>query len=581
MRAADARGPAGNPGYRDNTLIPTTHDGLPAALWEFSWNGFTAAEGPRHTYDICWEQDGTLHDVWVSPPTGRTKEARAVFDTAVDSYVPAGAADRSLRGLPALARRRGRPETGGIGVPRSPMRAGRRRHTSLLPLPPPPVPAVPPQGRARRAAAPVVQRPGSSGAFPHVRPSVPPPRRCPMSTCRPNCVMPPYILEKLLESGDGDVRRAALRTMLTTARLTGEREVRAAFAGAASAPGSGRRTVFDAGNGTFLPLAEVARTEDGPESADASVNEVFDNFGLTRDFLKEVLGRNSLDDRGMRLDGYVHFDTRFNNAFWDGRRMVFGDGDGRLFTNLAGSRTVAVHELGHGITEHTSGFEYHNQSGALNESMSDVMAAMVAQWALKQPADEADWLIGAEVFTPDIEADALRSMKAPGTAYDNPLFGRDPQPDRMSRFVHLPDTAEGDWGGVHFNSGIPNRAFHLTAVGIGGFSWEAAGAVWYEALKASARDAGFQDFADTTFRKAGELFGADSPEQMAVLAAWQEVEVEVRGVPRGMVRTRSSGPAGAGAGRQDGLAALTRQVGELNATVKALARDVAALKAAR
>ncbi|MEV4190127.1 hypothetical protein [Streptomyces toxytricini] len=90
MRAADARGPAGNPGYRDNAVTPTTHDGLPAALWEFTWNGFTAAEGPRHTYDICGEQDGTLHDVWVSAPTGRTKEARAVFDTAVDSYVPAG-----------------------------------------------------------------------------------------------------------------------------------------------------------------------------------------------------------------------------------------------------------------------------------------------------------------------------------------------------------------------------------------------------------------------------------------------------------------------------------------------------------
>ncbi|MFJ9791117.1 M4 family metallopeptidase [Streptomyces globosus] len=399
------------------------------------------------------------------------------------------------------------------------------------------------------------------------------------STCRLNCIMPPYILERLLESGDGDVRRAALRTMLTTARLAGERAVWKDVAGASAAPAAGRRTVFDAGHGTFLPFAEVARTEDGPESADDSVNQVFDNFGLTRDFLKEVFQRDSLDGRGMRLDGYVHFATGFNNAFWDGRRMVFGDGDGRLFTDLAGSRSVAVHELGHGVTEHTAGFEYHNQSGALNESMSDVMAAMVVQWAMKQPAEEADWLIGAEVFTPEIEADALRSMRAPGTAFHNALFGRDPQPDRMGRFVHLPDTEEGDWGGVHYNSGIPNKAFYLAAVGIGGFSWEAAGSIWYEALRASARDAGFQDFADTTFRKAGELFGADSAEQTAVLAAWQEVEVGIRGVPPGIARTRASGPAGAG--RQDGLAALSRQVGELNATVKALARDVAALKAAR
>ncbi|MEU2389478.1 M4 family metallopeptidase [Streptomyces sp. NPDC007369] len=398
-------------------------------------------------------------------------------------------------------------------------------------------------------------------------------------TCRLNCIMPPYILKKLLESEDSDTRQAALRTMLTTARLRGERTVWASIAGAAAAPGNGRRTVFDVENGVFLPLAEVARTEDGPESTDESVNQVFDAFGLTRDFLKEVFQRNSIDDRGMRLDGYVHFGTHYNNAFWDGRRMVFGDGDGRRFRNLAGSLTVAVHELGHGVTEHTSKFEYHNQSGALNESMSDVMAAMVTQWTLKQPAEEADWLIGAEVFTPQIDADALRSMKAPGTAFNNALFGRDPQPDRMSKFVHLPDTEEGDWGAVHYNSGIPNKAFYLTAVGIGGFSWEAAGSIWYQALRASGKDDTFQDFADTTFQKAGELFGPDSTEQLAVLAAWQEVEIQIRGVPPGIARARANGHAGAG--RQDGLAALSRQFGELNATVRGLAKDVAALKAAK
>ncbi|MFE5805770.1 M4 family metallopeptidase [Streptomyces sp. NPDC056491] len=311
---------------------------------------------------------------------------------------------------------------------------------------------------------------------------------------------------------------------------------------------------------------------------DEPVNRAFDGLGLTRDFYREVFRRDSIDGRGMRLDGYVHFGRKYNNAFWDGRQMVFGDGDGKLFGNLTGSLDVIAHELTHGVTEHTSGFEYHNQSGALNESASDVFGSLVKQWSLKQSADEADWLIGADVWTPGIDADALRSMKAPGHAYNNALFGKDPQPDRMSKFMHLPDTEQGDNGGVHINSGIPNKAFFLTAVGIGGFAWEGAGLIWYESLKASGVEAQFQDFARTTVQKAGELFGIGSAEQSAVLAAWQEVEVPVPGVPTGLVRARSIASNGhGGAGRQDDLAALTRQIGELNAKMTRLAKDVKAL----
>ncbi len=400
-------------------------------------------------------------------------------------------------------------------------------------------------------------------------------------TSRLHCIIPPYLLKKLLESEDSEVRQAALDTLLTTARLRGERAVRASFAGVA-APGDGRRTVFDCEQGRFLPFASLARPEDGPESVDESVNRAFDGLGLTRDFYREVFQRNSIDGRGMRLDAYVHFGVRFNNAFWDGQQMVFGDGDGRKFGNLTASLDVIAHELTHGVTDRTARFAYHNQSGALNESMSDVFGSLVKQWSLKQKADEADWLIGADVWTPDIDADALRSMKAPGHAYNNALFGKDPQPDRMSRFLHLPDTEDGDNGGVHFNSGIPNRAFFLTAVGIGGFAWESAGSIWYESLKASGEESQFQDFADTTFQKAGELFGVGSDEQSAVLTAWQEVEIPIRGVPTGLARARRlAAGANGGVGRQDGLAALTRQVGELSAKVTGLAKDVAALKGTR
>ncbi|MFI0811971.1 M4 family metallopeptidase [Streptomyces echinatus] len=402
-----------------------------------------------------------------------------------------------------------------------------------------------------------------------------------MSTTRPiNCIIPPYILDKLLDSGDSEVRRAALDTMLLTARLRGERAIRSSFTGAA-APGDGRRTVFDCEQEELLRNAVLARPEDGPESADPAVNRAFDALGLTRDFYQEVFQRNSVDGQGMRLDGYVHFGFKVNNAFWDGRQMLFGDGDGQEFSNLTGSLEVISHELTHGVTDHTSGFEYHNQSGALNESISDVFGSLVKQWSLKQRAEEADWLIGADVWTPGIGGDALRSMKDPGRAYNNPQFGKDPQPDRMSRFIHLPDTKRGDFGGVHFNSGIPNKAFYLTAVRIGGFAWEAAGTIWYESLKASSAEDQFQDFASTTFQKAGELFGAGGPEQSAVLSAWQEVEVPIRGVPTGVARVRSFASNGNGAVREDGLAALARQIGALNDKVTQLAKNVAELKGTR
>ncbi|MFF5537159.1 M4 family metallopeptidase [Streptomyces cinerochromogenes] len=396
-----------------------------------------------------------------------------------------------------------------------------------------------------------------------------------------NCIIPPHLLDKLLDSDDSEIRKAALDTLLTTTRLRGERSVRASFAGAAAA-GNGRRTVFDCRQGRFLPFAVLVRTEEGAESGDISVNRAFDGLGTTRDFYQKVFQRNSLDGLGMRLDGYVHFDAGYNNAFWDGRQMVFGDGDGRMFTDFTGSIDVIAHELTHGVTEFTAGLAYHHQSGALNESISDVFGTLVKQWASNESAETADWLIGADVFTPDIDADALRSLKAPGTAYDNPLLGKDPQPDHMSRFVNLPNTERGDYGGVHINSGIPNKAFYLTAVGIGGFSWEAAGLIWYESLKASSMETKFQDFADTTYQKAEELYGAGSAEQLAVMAAWQGVGIQISGVPAGVARARSlaAGRDG-GVGREDGLAALSKQVGALAAQVRELSEDITSLKAMR
>jgi Zn-dependent metalloprotease len=406
-----------------------------------------------------------------------------------------------------------------------------------------------------------------------------------IQTCRClNCIIPPHLLRKLLESDNKEVRQAALNTLLGTARLRGQRSLRATFGiGLSAAPTDGRRSIFDCQNSNWLPGAVLVRTEQGEASVDISVNRAFDGLGATREFYREVLDRNSIDDQGMRLDGYVHYGEGYNNAFWDGQQMVFGDGDGVMFTDFTSSLDVIAHELTHGVTEHVAGLEYHKQSGALNESMSDVFGSLVKQWSLGQTAEQADWLIGAEVFTPGIEADALRSMKAPGTAYDNETFGKDPQPDHMSKFVHLPDTEEGDYGGVHINSGIPNKAFYLTATRIGGYAWEAPALIWYEALKASGPTTEFQEFADKTYLMAGELYGTDSMEQQAVLAAWREVGIRISGMLARSRRGRGHAiTASEVAGHEgDTLATLARQIDALSSQVTALAKEVGTLRGKR
>ena len=400
-----------------------------------------------------------------------------------------------------------------------------------------------------------------------------------MNRCRCiNCITPPHLLQHLLESSDTRIRDAAQRTLLVSSRLRGERNIRGLIAFAAGAPSNARRTVSDCANSTFLPSATVARTEDGSPSQDDSANRAFDGLGATREFYKEVFNRDSLDGRGMRLNAFVHYGEAFNNAFFDGAEMVFGDGDGILFTDFTKSLDVIAHELTHGVTSFTANLKYHNQSGALNESMSDVFGSLVKQWAAKQTADQADWLIGADVFTPDIGGDALRSMKNPGSAYNNPTMGKDPQPDHMSKFKQMPDTDIGDNGGVHINSGIPNKAFYLTAIGIGGHAWEAPGQIWYNALLASNPDTNFQDFADTTYLQASQRFGEQSAEQQAVLSAWKEVGIRISGIRSlaGTVARMRQPVAVAGNGVEE--TDVSKRIEQLSGQLAALTKQVSGLR---
>ena len=200
--------------------------------------------------------------------------------------------------------------------------------------------------------------------------------------------------------------------------------------------------------------------------------------------------------------------------------MRFGDGDGEQFTDFTLSLDVIAHELGHGVTQYTSDLVYRDQPGALNESFSDVFGSLVKQWSNGETVEQADWVIGKDVWTPGVNGDSLRSLKAPGKAYVNhPLFGTDPQPDHINKFVNT----TRDNGGVHINSGIPNKAFYEVAMRIGGNSWEISGQIWYQALQESSLRATFQEFAIKTHEVASTAWGAQVAQ--SVSEGWKEVGI--------------------------------------------------------
>jgi Zn-dependent metalloprotease len=348
------------------------------------------------------------------------------------------------------------------------------------------------------------------------------------------CIVPPHILRQVAQNGSPDQKDWAFQNLGLSARLRGQRDVLSQIT--TNAPllalstGEKVRTVYDAkhsSDASALPGTRL-RGEGAPPSQDVTANEAYDAAGATYDFYKQVFGRNSVDDKGLPLDSTVHFGEKYDNAFWNGTQMVYGDGDGEIFDRFTKSIDVIGHELTHGVTQHTAGLLYQGQQGALNESISDVFGSLVKQWTLKQTADQADWLIGQGLFTSKVKGVALRSMKAPGTAYNDPVLGKDPQPGHMKDFYK----GNQDNGGVHINSGIPNHAFYIAAVAIGGYAWEKAGKIWYVTLKDRLRLwSNFAQAAYHTISVAGELYGQNSKEQNAVRDAWKQVGVEPKILP--------------------------------------------------
>ncbi len=365
------------------------------------------------------------------------------------------------------------------------------------------------------------------------------------------CIVPPYILTAIATRGSELQKKWALRALARTEEFRMQRRALAEsppayspveslalqavslfgflLSGMVVAPPGKHRVVYDAQNTTNLPGVK-AREESAPPTGDLAVDEAYDYLGATYDLYHDIYGRNSIDDNGMPLAATVHYDEVYENAFWNGQQMVFGDGDEalpeeeRVFNRFTKAVEIVGHELTHGVVQYTSQFVYWDQHGALNESFADVFGSLVKQYLRKQTAAEADWLIGEGLLTSNVNGQALRSMSAPGTAYDDPLLeGKDPQPAHMDNFADV----NYDNGGVHINSGIPNHAFYVAARDIGGNAWEKAGKIWYETLLQLQPRAEFQDAAALTFQVAGNMFGNGSPEQNAVQKGWETVGIQV------------------------------------------------------
>jgi Zn-dependent metalloprotease len=244
------------------------------------------------------------------------------------------------------------------------------------------------------------------------------------------------------------------------------------------------------------------------------------HYGAARtwDYYLNSFNRRGIDGNGFRVLSRVHYGRNYNNAFWNGTNMTYGDGDGTTFTPLT-SLDVAGHEITHGLTEKTAGLVYSNESGAMNESFSDIFGTMVEF----SSGVNGDYLIGEDIYTPGTNGDALRSMSDPASAGD---------PDHYSkRYIGTSDN-----GGVHTNSGIQNHAFYLLAEGgrnktsglsVTGIGRANAAAIFYRALTVYLTpSSNFHSARVATLQAAADLFGASSSQYSSVAQTWTAVGVQ-------------------------------------------------------
>lgn len=338
--------------------------------------------------------------------------------------------------------------------------------------------------------------------------------------------IPPHVLDHLSKSADPVHQALGHKGIALTERLRGQRDVLGLMPALAVTPGTLRRTVYTAANNEIIP-GTVVRGEGSVPSGDVPVDQAYDGAQVVWQFYKTIFRRDSIDDRGMRLDATAHYGADFDNAFWNGSQMIYGDGDGQIFHNFTAAIDVIGHEMTHGVTQAASGLVYSGESGALNEHLSDVFGVLIKQRQLGLSADAATWLVGEGVLIAPAPlptgavARAIRDMRNPGTAYKGLSIGDDPQPSSYENLY----TGPFDNGGVHINSGIPSKAFVNYACAVGGNAWGVPGKVWYQAATASGlpATATFSQFRAITIQVANQIASATAP---ALAKAWDDVGVQ-------------------------------------------------------
>lgn len=301
-------------------------------------------------------------------------------------------------------------------------------------------------------------------------------------------ILPPYLMLELIRRNPTELwhsKNIGLTQQLFVRGLPGNTML-------PRANGSARVNVYDAKGTTRLPGTKF-RFEPDPKGGDKTLDEIFDFSVAVRKFHKDVLGINSMDNLGMDYISTGHYGVSYNNAYNNGRQMVFGDGDQKIFKTFV-IICIVAHEFSHQITRKYSNLTYYGQPGALNEHLADVDGVVARQYVLGISAADDTWLVGPGIFMPGINGVALRSMIAPGTGYDDPRLGKDPQPGHMNRYVET----SSDNGGVHINSGIPNKAYALFSKAAGGNAWETTYPIWWEVRKAITSECDFQTFANKT-----------------------------------------------------------------------------------
>ena len=352
-----------------------------------------------------------------------------------------------------------------------------------------------------------------------------------------HCIIPPYMLTRLMESTNKKIADLAINSNFRSFRFFNDRSFfqkaslhEKAILGVINKEAAKevmQMEVYDCKQKTDLSGAVLLwDSKTNQKITSIAGKNVIKGGKASWDFYWQLFSRNSIDNKGLLIKQYVHYDKGLDNAYWDGRRMVYGDGDGVVFTSFTSDIDVIGHELTHGVTENEANLDYENQAGALNESFSDIFGIMIKQRFNNQDVKKSNWLIGEKVMI-GVKY-ALRSLKAPGTAYINhPELGTDPQPATMDKYQNLPNTQSGDWGGVHINSGIPNFAFYVAAYNMGGYAWEKAGRIWYSVLtdRSLAQNAKFVDVKNLTIVYAEKIFGINSPEVKAVKQGWSEAKV--------------------------------------------------------